>query len=319
MLAFVQDRWGGPETLKLTEVPRPVPDGTSVLVKVLATSINALDWRMMRGKPSLIRILPQVGFLRPRRRIRGVDVAGQVVEVRSPSSKFQVGDEVFGLGSGTFAEYVACDESELVSKPSALPYPEAAAIGVAGCTALEGLRDVSGLRPGQHVLINAVGSGVGMFTVQVAKWMGANVTVIGRTENLDLARSLGADTVLDSSKGDFTRGPDRFDLVFDISADRSFTSLKRILAPGGKICRVGARGGLDRVIKGVLLRRVLGYPIKGYLARPTVENLRQLGELVVEGRIRPTIDRRFSFQEIPAAMAYAEEHRVRGKIVISVP
>lgn len=269
----------------------------------------------MRG-PFLIRLL--LGLRRPKRKVRGVDVSGRVDQVRRRDSRFKVGDEVFGLGSGSFAEYVACDEKEIVHKPASLPFPEAATLGVAAFTAFQAVRTIAKVRPGQRILVTAAGSGVGVFVVQLAKWMGAHVTAVTSTKNVELARSLGADSVIDYTKVDFTREPERYDAVIDISGRAALTSSRRVVLSGGTFVVVGSRGGIGHVLATVLLRRVFRYPVRSLWARPNLGDLKQLGQLAAEGYLRAVIDRTYSLSEVPRAMAYAEEHRVAGKIVIKV-
>lgn len=316
MKAIVQDRYGSADVLRLEEVPVPVPDATSVLVKVHSASVNALDWRFLSGRPFFVRLL--FGFSRPKRRIRGVDVAGEVVEVRNPNSRFKVGDAVFGLGSGSFAEFVAADESELTAKPDGISFDDAATLGVAAFTALQGLRTGGPIRPGQSVVITGAGSGVGTFAVQIAKWMEARVTAVTSTENVDLLRSIGADRVVDYRKEDFTRGPDRFDLILDISGLSSMGALLRTLRPGGTLVVVGSRGGMGRLLSAGLRRRILRQRASGLVAHAKVDDLAQLGQLVSEGKVKPVIERVYALPEVPGAMAQAERHRARGKLVIHV-
>ena len=248
MKAVVQDRYGKANVLKLGEAETPVPDSTSVLLRVRSTSVNGLDWRLMWGKPIILRFLG-FGLTRPKRRIRGVDVAGEVVAVQKPESQFKVGDAVFGIGSGSFAEYVAADESELTKKPDGVSFDDAATLGIAAFTALQGLRDQAHIRPDQSVAITGAGSGVGTFAIQLAKWMGARVTAVTWAANVEMLRTVGADVVLDYDKVDFTRGPERYDVIFDISGLKGMGALLRALKPGGTLVVVGGRGGFGRFIQ----------------------------------------------------------------------
>ena len=248
MKAVVQDRYGKADSLKLGDAEMPVVDATSVLLRVRSASVNSLDWRIMSGKPIILRFLG-FGLTRPKRRIRGVDVAGEVIAVRKPDSRFKVGDAVFGLGSGSFAEYVAADERELTNQPDGVSFDDAATLGIAACTALQGLRDRGHVQPGQSVAIAGAGSGVGTFAVQLAKWMGARVTAITRAENVELLRSAGADVVLDYDKADFTCGPDRYDVIVDFSGLKGIGALLRALKPGGTLVVAGGRGGFGRIIQ----------------------------------------------------------------------
>jgi NADPH:quinone reductase-like Zn-dependent oxidoreductase len=317
MKAVVQDRYGKADALKLGDVETPVPDATSVLLRVRSASVNSLDWRIMSGRPIIGRFLG-FGLTRPKRRIRGVDVAGEVIEVRKPDSRFKVGGAVFGLGSGTFAEYVAADERELTDKPDGVSFDDAATLGIAAVTALQGLRDRGHVQPGQSVAITGAGSGVGTFAVQLAKWMGARVTAVTRADNFEMLRSVGADVVIDYHKADFTRGPARYDVIFDISGLNGMSSLRRALTPGGTLVVVGGRGGLGRFVEAGLRRRLLRQRIRGLIARANPEDLAKLAGLVDQGKLKPVIDRVYSLPEAPAAMARAELHQARGKLVIHV-
>ena len=316
MKAIVQDRYGPAISLKFTDVEVPVPDENSVLLKVRAASVNGLDWRLMSGRPFLGRLF--FGLSRPKRRIRGVDVSGEVVAVRKPDSRFKVGDAVFGLGSGSFAEFVAADESELTAKPSSVSFEDAATLGIAAFTALQGLRDRAPVRPGHSVAIAGAASGVGTFAVQLAKWMGARVTAVTSTENVDLLRAIGADAVVDYRKEDFTGGSDRYDLILDISGLNSFGRLLGALKPGGSLVAVGARGGFGRFMSAGLRRRILRQRTFGIIANCKVGDLAQLGDLTAQGKIKPVIDKVYSLSEAPDAMARAERHQARGKLVIRV-
>lgn len=316
MKAIVQDRYGSSQDLRLSEVEVPTLDESSVLVRVRAASINALDWRIVAGRPFLGRLLA-FGLLRPKRRIRGVDVAGVVEAVGGKVSRFKVGDEVFGLGSGSFAEYAAADEKELDHKPSGVTFPQAATLGIAAITALQALRDLGHVERGQRVLVTAAGSGVGTFAVQLARSWGARVIAVTSSSNLELVRSLGAVDVIDYTKEDFTRRPERYDVILDISGTRGLIATHRALAPEGLLVLVGGRGGFGRFIKGGILRR-FGLRIRTLMARPRSADLRLLGDLVRRGELRPVIDREYPLNQAREAMAYAEEHRTQGKIVIDV-
>jgi NADPH:quinone reductase-like Zn-dependent oxidoreductase len=318
MNAIVQNRYGAAGGLRLEEVAMPVPDATSVLLRVRAASVNGLDWRILSGSPFALRLFFGLMRPKPKFRVRGVDVSGEVVAVRKPDSRFKVGDLVFGLGSGSFAEYVAADEKELAIKPDGVPFEDAATLGVAAFTALQGLRDWGEVRPGHSVAVTGAGSGVGTFAVQLARWMGARVTAITSTENVELLRSLGADAVVDSQKEDFTRGHDRYNVVLDISGLNDIGSLRRCLHPGGVLVIVGGRGGFGRLLSAGLRRRLLGQRIRGGIAKLKVGDLAQLGELVAQGKIKPAIDRVYPLAETPQALARAELHRSRGKLVIRV-
>ena len=317
MKAVVQDRYGKADSLKLGDAEMPVVDATSVLLRVRSASVNSLDWRIMSGKPIILRFLG-FGLTRPKRRIRGVDVAGEVIAVRKPDSRFKVGDAVFGLGSGSFAEYVAADERELTNQPDGVSFDDAATLGIAACTALQGLRDRGHVQPGQSVAIAGAGSGVGTFAVQLAKWMGARVTAITRAENVEMLRSAGADVVLDYDKADFTCGPDRYDVIVDFSGLKGIGALLRALKPGGTLVVAGGRGGFGRIIQAGLRRRLLRQRVWGLLAKSNSEDLAKLGSLVAQGKLKPVIDHVHLLPEAPEAMARADLRQARGKLVIHV-
>src|SRR5262245_5643867 len=253
MRAIVQTGYGSPDILELREIDRPVVGDNDVLVRIRAASINAFDWGLLRRLPHVIARL----LGKPPPRIRGADMAGIVEACGRNVSRFKPGDEVFGIARGTFAEYAAAPEARLTPKPRPLTFEQAAAVPVAGCTALQGLRDKARVQAGQRVLIYGAGGGTGTFAVQIAKALGAHVTAVTRTEHLDLVRSIGADRVVDYTREDFTRSGERWDLLFDIGADRSSADYRRALAADGKVVLVGAPKQL-----GALLGRILGMLIR---------------------------------------------------------
>jgi NADPH:quinone reductase-like Zn-dependent oxidoreductase len=316
MKAFVYERYGPPETLRMAEVGKPVPKADQVLVEVLAASVNAADWHVLRGKPLFSRAT--LGLLRPKHQILGGDVAGRVEAVGDGVTRFKPGDEVYANlldhGYGGFAEYVAVPVSVMSLKPAQLSFEEAAAVPMAATTALQGLRHHGELRPGQRVLINGATGGVGSFAVQIAKASGAEVTGVTSTPNLDLVRSLGADHVLDYTATDFTRGGGRYDLILDTVGNRSVPDLKRALAPGGRAAVTGFTS-VARLL-GVSLRG--GKQIAQVQAHVTTRDLELLSELIEAGRLRPQIDRRYRFADIPAAIAYLEQGRARAKVVVEM-
>jgi NADPH:quinone reductase-like Zn-dependent oxidoreductase len=316
MKAFVYERYGPPETLRMAEVDKPVPKADQVLVEVLAASVNAADWHVLRGKPLFSRAT--LGLLRPKHQILGGDVAGRVEAVGDGVIRFKPGDEVYANlldhGYGGFAEYVAVPVSVMSLKPAQLSFEEAAAVPMAATTALQGLRHHGELRPGQRVLINGATGGVGSFAVQIAKASGAEVTGVTSTPNLDLVRSLGADHVLDYTATDFTRGGGRYDLILDTVGNRSVPDLKRVLAPGGRAAVTGFTSVAG--LLGVSLRG--GKRIAQVQAHVTTRDLELLSELIEAGRLRPRIDRRYRFADIPAAIAYLEQGRARAKVVVEM-
>jgi NADPH:quinone reductase-like Zn-dependent oxidoreductase len=316
MKAFVYEKYGPPETLRLAEVDKPAPDADHVLVKVRAASVNAADWHVLRGKPLFSRAT--LGLLRPKRQVLGVDIAGQVEAVGSGVTRFRPGDEVYANlldhGYGGFAEYVSAPVDVMSLKPPSLSFEEAAAVPMAAATALQGLRRHGELQPGQRVLINGASGGVGTFAVQLAKASGAEVTAVTSTRNLELVRSLGADHVLDYTTTDALGGGQRYDLILDTVGNRSVPDLRRALAQGGK----AAVTGFTSVAKLLAVSLRGGKDIAQVQAHVTTRDLELLSELIEAGKVRPQIDRRYRFTEIPAAIAYLEQGRARAKVVAEV-
>jgi len=316
MKAFIYQRYGPPERLRMAEVDKPAPNADEVLVKVLAVSVNAADWHLLRGKPLFSRAT--LGLLRPKHQILGVDVAGQVEAVGGDVTRFKPGDEVYANlldhGYGGFAEYVSVPVPVMSSKPANLSFEEAAAVPMAAVTALQGLGHHGALQPGQRVLINGATGGVGSFAVQLAKASGAEVTGVTSTRNLDLVRSLGADHVVDYTTTDFVRGGRRYDRILDTVGNRSVPDLRRALAEGGKAAVTGFTS-VARLL-GVSLRG--GKDVAQVQAHVTTGDLERLSELIEAGKVRPRIDRRYRFAEIPAAIAYLEQGRARAKVVVAL-
>jgi NADPH:quinone reductase-like Zn-dependent oxidoreductase len=317
MRAFVYERYGPPERLRMAEVDKPAPNAGEVLVKVLAASVNAADWHLLRGKPLFSRAT--LGLLRPKHKILGGDIAGQVEAVGSDVTRFTSGDEVYANlldhGYGGFADYVAVPADVMALKPANLSFEEAAAVPMAAVTALQGLGHHGAIQPTQRVLINGGTGGVGSFAVQLAKAYGAEVTAVTSTGNLDLVRSLGADHVVDYTTTDFTRGGRRYDLILDTVGNRSVADLRQALAEAGK----AAVTGFTSVAKllGVSLRG--GKDVAQVQAHVTSGDLELLSELIEAGKVRPRIDRRYPFADIPAAIAYLEQGHAKAKVVVTMP
>lgn len=317
MKAIVQERFGSPDGLALRELARPAVGEDTVLVKVRAASVNAADWHMLKRLPHLIAAALRM----PRSRVRGADLAGQVEAVGSKVTRFRPGDEVFGVGIGAFAEYAASLEDRLAPKPRNLTFEQAAAIPIAGCSALQGLRDKGQVKAGQRVLIYGAGGGVGVFAVQIAKALGAHVTAVTSTANLDLLRSIGADELIDYTKGDFAQLGPRYDVFFDIGADRSEADCRRVLTPNGKLVLCGAPSNLGAALWGLVKLQLLpnaGGKRVSFLARVRQEDLLALKELAEAGKISPVIDRAYPLSEVPHALRYLGTRQARGKVVISV-
>ena len=323
MKAIVRERYGSPDVLELKDIEKPVVDDDSVLVRVRAASINAYDWHMMRGSPYLVRMV--AGLRKPKSSGMGVDVAGQVEAVGKNVTQFRPGDEVFGSRSGSLAEYVrGTSQSFLVPKPSGLTFEQAAAVPMAATTALQGLRDKGHIKPGQSVLINGASGGVGTFAVQIAKALGAHVTAVCSTGNVEQARSLGADEVIDYTKDDFTQSGRRYDLILDVAASGSLSSRRRVLEPNGILVGVGAADGgrMTSILAGLLETAVLSrfgnQKMPFFLAKNSKDDLLVLTELIEAGKVRPVIDRTYPLNKTAEAIRYLETGHARAKVVITV-
>lgn len=319
MKAIVQEGYGAPEAvLRLAEVDRPEPDEDGVLVRVRAASVNALDWRRVRGSPFVLRLGD--GLRTPKKPGLGVDTAGHVEEIGKNVTGLRPGDEVFGVGKVAFAEYTT--GTYFVRKPANLTFEQAAALPVAGITALQGLRDKGKVQPGQRVLIHGAGGGVGTFTLMVAKALGAEVTATSRSDKLDLVRSLGADHVIDYAREDFTRGGGRYDVIVDVGGNRSLTACRRALVPGGTLVLSGAghgaSGPIGRFLAASFRSAVLRQRIVAFISKESTEDLLALRELVEAGKVTPVIDRTFPLDEAPEAIRHLESGNAGGKVVITV-
>jgi NADPH:quinone reductase-like Zn-dependent oxidoreductase len=316
MKAFIYEKYGPPETLRMAEVDKPAPNAGEVLVKVLAVSVNAADWHVLRGKPLFSRAT--LGLLRPKQKILGVDVAGRVEAVGGGVTGCKAGDEVYANlldhGYGGFAEYVSVPAAVMSLKPPSLSFEEAAAVPMAAVTALQGLGRHGELQPTHKVLINGAKGGVGSFAVQLATASGAEVTAVTSTPNLELVGSLGADHVVDYTTTDALGNGRRYDRILDTVGNRSVADLRGGLASGGK----AAVTGFSSVAKlvGVSLRG--GKDVAMVQAHVTAKDLEALSELIAAGKVRPQIDRRYRFAELPAAIAYLEQGHARGKVVVEV-
>jgi NADPH:quinone reductase-like Zn-dependent oxidoreductase len=317
MKAFILEKYGPPETLQMADVEKPAPAADEALVKVLAVSINPADWRSMRAKPSFSRAT--LGLLRPKHRILGVDIAARVEAVGSDVTHFKPADEVYANlldhGSGGFAEYVSVPVEVMSLKPANLSFEQAAAVPMAAVTALQGLRHHGEIQAGQRVLINGASGGIGTFAVQIAKSYGSEVTGVTSTRNVDLVGSLGADHVIDYTTTNFFRSGRRYDLILDAIGNLSVRDLKRALAEGGKAAVVG----FTSVAKLISVSLRGGRNIAQVSAHVATTDLEFLAELIEAGKVRPHIDRRYPFAEIPAAIAYLEQGHARGKVVVGAP
>ncbi len=323
MKAIVYHKYGSPDVLRLEEVQKPTPKNDEVLVKVDAASANAADWRPLRADPLLVRLMGG-GLLKPKHKILGADISGQVEAVGRNVRQFQPGDDVFGdlfeCGMGGFAEYVCGRENALVLKPANVSFEEAAAIPLAGGTALRGLRDKGQIQPGQKVLINGASGGVGTFAVQIAKSFGAEVTAVCSTRNLDMGRSIGADHIIDYTQEDFTRIGQTYDLILAANGYHSIFDYKRALSPKGIYVTTG--GSMAQMFQAMLLGPLIskaGSKKMGNLSsKPNQKDLVFMKELLEAGKVVPVIDKRYPLSEVPEALRYLEEGHARGKVVITV-
>jgi NADPH:quinone reductase-like Zn-dependent oxidoreductase len=319
MKAIVYRRYGSPDVLACEEIEKPTPGDDEVLIKVRAASVNPLDRHIMRGRPFPLRIA--FGLRKPRIR-PGRDVAGQVEAVGRNVTRFKPGDEVFGACSGALAEYACTREKALVTKPNNVTFEQAASVPVAALTALQGLRDKGKIQPGQKVLINGAGGGVGTFAVQLAKSFGADVTGVCSTGKVDLVRSIGADRVIDYTQHDFTEGTQRYDLIFDLAATHSLSEYRRVLNPNGTFVLAGGpakvRSILTLAFDVLVLSRFVSQNFVMFVAKLSKEDLTILRDLMAAGKLTPVIDRLYRLADVPEAIRYLEEGHARGKVVITL-
>jgi NADPH:quinone reductase-like Zn-dependent oxidoreductase len=317
----------GLANLKVEDIEKPVPTDEQVLVRVRAVSVNPYDWHFVEGTPKVMRAMG-VGLRKPKDTRLGVDFAGTVEAVGKNVTKFKPGDEVFGGRGGAFAEYVCPRESRAIAlKPSSLTFEQAASINIAGITALQGVRDKGRVEPGQNVLINGASGGVGTFAVQIAKSLGADVTGVCSTRNVDLVRSLGADRVIDYTKEDFTKGDQRYDVIIDNVANHSLSEFRRVLTPKGKYVMIGGGSANEQGFFGILMRplqamvysKFISQEMGMMMADTSQKDLNVLADMMQSGKVKPVIDRTYkSLSQIPEAIRYVEEGHARGKVVITV-
>ena len=320
MKAIVYTQYGSPDVLQLKEVEKPVPKDGEILVKIQAASANPLDWHLMRGAPFLARLAG--GLRKPKDPRLGADFAGQVEAVGTNVTQFQPGDEVFGAGTGSFAEYASVPENRVALKPTKSSFEEAAAVPVAAITALQGLRDTGQIQPGQKVLVNGASGGVGTFAVQIAKSYGTEVTGVCSTRNVDMVRSIGADHVIDYTQEDFTKNGQHYDLIYDAVGNRSVSDYKRALNPNGT-CVIAGFQNLPRLFEHMVLgplRSRTGNKKVGLmgLAKMNQKDLVYVKELLEAGKVVPVIERRYTLRETASAIRYLEEGHAQGKVVIMV-
>jgi NADPH:quinone reductase-like Zn-dependent oxidoreductase len=322
MKAMVYERYGSPDVLEPREIDKPEVADDGVLVRVHAASVNPYDWHMLTGMPYLVRL--QAGLRKPKVPVLGVDFAGTVEAVGKDVTELRPGDEVFGARNGSFAEYVSVRQA-VVHKPANVSFDQAAAVGIAGITALQGLRDKGQLRAGQKVLINGASGGVGTFAVQIAKAFGADVTAVCSTRNVDQARSLGADRVIDYTQDDFIRNGGRYDLMLDIAGTRSWSECKRVLTEDGTWVGVGGpkTNRLWGPLGQTIVRRLAAIPgsrkvVAPFLAKTNRDDMAVLRDLMEAGKVTPVVERRYELAELPEAMRYLGAGHAQGKVVITV-
>ena len=321
MKAILQDIYGPPDVLYVGEVEEPAVGSSDVLVQVHAAAVDRGTAHLMRGEPYLIRIIG-FGFRGPKSRVLGRDVAGTVIQVGSDVTEFRVGDEVFGIAKGSFAEHAAARVDKLVHKPARLSFEQAAVVPVSATTAMQGLRDVGHVRAGQKVLVIGASGGVGTYAVQIAKALGARVTGVCSTTKVDLVRSIGADEVIDYTQQDFADGVTRYDLIFDIGGDSRISRLRRALARNGCLVIVGGEGGkwtgVGRQIRAVALSPVVPQRLAMFINKERHDDLDAVRQLIESGQVTPIIDRTYPLGEVPDAMRHLEAGQARGKIAISI-
>ena len=326
MKAVVYTDYGPPDVLQIRDIKKPVPNDDQVLVRVRAASVNPYDWHFIRGTPYVMRLM--IGGLRKPKDPRvGVDYAGTVEAVGKNVTLLKPGDEVFGNRTGAFAEYVCARADRAIAlKPANLTFEQAAGVPVAALTALQGLRDKGKIQPGQKVLINGASGGVGTFAVQIAKALGAEVTGVCSTRNVDLVRSLGADHVVDYTREDFTKGEQRYDVILDNVGTQPLSGFRRVLKPNGICVMIGGGGPNDgkwvgpiaRPIKAMLISPFISQKMSMMMAEGNKDDLNILADLMQSGRVTPVIDRAYPLSEIREAVRYVETGRARGKVVITV-
>jgi NADPH:quinone reductase-like Zn-dependent oxidoreductase len=320
MQAIVQRGYGSADVWRLDDIERPSIDADEVLVEVRAAGMDRGTWHLMAGLPYAMRVMG-FGLRGPKSSVPGLDLAGVVVAVGSDVTRFVPGDEVYGIGTGSFAEFAAAKEAKLGHKPTNLTFEQAAAVPVSGLTALQGLTDSGRLEAGQHVLITGASGGVGTYAVQIAKALGAEVTGVCSTAKMDLVRSIGADHVLDYTRESFAAGDVRYDLILDIAGHTSLKRLRRVLTPKGTAVLVGSEtggrwlGGVDRALRAAILSPLVGQRLAPLMSKED-RGLDHLTELVEAGQVVPAIERTYPLADAAAAMRHLEAGQVRGKLVI---
>ncbi|HJQ94965.1 MAG TPA: NAD(P)-dependent alcohol dehydrogenase [Acidimicrobiia bacterium] len=323
MRAIVQDAYGSSDVLRPAEIDRPEIAANEVLVGVVAAGMDRGTWHLMAGKPYLMRIIG-FGFHRPKSRVPGLDVAGTVVMVGSEVTRFQTGDEVFGISRGAFAEYAAVAEDKLAHKPAGLSFEQAAVVPISGGTAIQALRDSGRVQAGQKVLIIGASGGVGTYAVQLANAFGAKVTGVSSSAKVDLVRSLGADHVIDYTRDDYLDGSKKYDLILDIGGNNGLIRLRSALTPKGTLVIVGGEeggdltGGIGRQIRALVLSLFVGQRLTMLASKERYTDLEAMRPLLENGQVVPVIDRTYTLTDVPDAMGHLEAGHARGKIAITI-
>lgn len=323
MRAIVQDAYGSVDVLRLAEIDKPDIAPNEVLVQVRAAGLDRGTWHFMTGQPYLMRLIG-FGFRRPKNPVSGLDVAGTVVEVGAEVTRFQAGDEVFGIARGSFAEYAAAREDKLAHKPANLSFEQAAVVPISGGTALQGLRDAGRVEAGQKVLVIGASGGVGTYAVQLAKALGALVTGVCSTAKVDLVRSIGADDVIDYTREDFADGSQRYDLILDIGGNSRLSRLRRALTPTGTLVIVGGEeggrltGGFGRSLRAPVVSLFVRQRLTMLASKEHHTYLEALRPFIEAGQVTPAIDKTYPLAAVPAAMRDLEAGHVRGKIAITI-
>jgi NADPH:quinone reductase-like Zn-dependent oxidoreductase len=323
MKAIVQDSYRPADVLRLADVDEPAIGGDEVLVRVRAAGVDRGVWHLMTGLPYPVR-LAGYGLRAPKQRVPGMDLAGVVEVVGRRVTRFRPGDEVFGIGTGTFAELARAPERKLAPRPASLGFEQAAVLAISGLTALQGLRDHGKVRAGAKVLVLGASGGVGSYAVQVAKALGAEVSAVCSAAKAELVRDLGADRVLDYAREDFAAAGERYDVILDTGGNASLRRLRRALTPKGTLVIVGAEtggrwlGGTDRPLRALIASPFVGQRLKPFISRERYEDMLALEELVEAGKVRPALDRTFPLAEAPDAIRYLEQGRARGKVAVVI-
>jgi NADPH:quinone reductase-like Zn-dependent oxidoreductase len=323
MEAAVRHRYGSADSVQLAEIDRAEVKDGEVLVRVHAAGVDRGVWHLMTGRPYLMRIAG-VGFRAPKNPVLGMDLAGVVEVVGGKVTRFQRGDEVFGMGAGSFAEYALAREDKLAHKPANLTFEQAAVVGISGSTALQALRDHGHVQPGQEVLIIGASGGVGTFAVQIAKALGGRVTAVCSTTKMEMVRSIGADRVIDYTRDDFAASGDHFDVIIDIGGNSTIARLRRALTPKGTLVIVGGEGGgawfggIDRQLRAMMLSLFIGQKMVTFINKENHQDLIVLSDLIESGKVTPVIDRTYPLAEVPDAIRRLLDGKARGKIAITI-